>query len=95
MSALAEPTWLSHGGAHAGQLRSNRTASMATNCAVDVVIIGGGPAGSATAIALAKLGWSATILERSALRIDPNRRDISARNQTVADRTRCLEAVPG
>lgn len=42
-----------------------QTASVAVSRAVDVVVIGGGPAGSATAIALAQLGWSATILERS------------------------------
>ncbi len=32
---------------------------------VDVLVIGGGPAGSATAIALARLGRSVTVLERS------------------------------
>ena len=35
------------------------------DCAVDVIVLGGGPAGAATAIALARLGWSVTILERS------------------------------
>ena len=48
-----------------GQLTSNQTASMATSRTVDAIVIGGGPAGSATAIALAQLGWSVTILERS------------------------------
>ena len=32
---------------------------------VDVIVIGGGPAGLATAIALAQRDWSVTILERS------------------------------
>ena len=42
---------------HSGDFPSDRL--------VDVVIIGGGPAGTATAIALAGYGWSVTILERS------------------------------
>jgi flavin-dependent dehydrogenase len=48
-----------------GQPTSNQTASVAASRAVDVIIIGGGPAGLATAIALAQLGCSAIILERS------------------------------
>jgi flavin-dependent dehydrogenase len=44
---------------------SDRSAGTITTSAVDVVIIGGGPAGTSTAIALAQLGWSATVLERS------------------------------
>jgi flavin-dependent dehydrogenase len=48
-----------------GQLTSSQTAGVATTHALDVVVVGGGPAGSATAIALAHLGWSVTILERS------------------------------
>lgn len=36
-----------------------------TQSAADVVVIGGGPAGTATAIELARLGLSATVLERS------------------------------
>src|ERR1700678_4774249 len=48
-----------------GQPTSSQTANVAASRAVDLVVIGGGPAGSATAIALAQLGWSVTILERS------------------------------
>jgi flavin-dependent dehydrogenase len=47
------------------QLPDDRWSDCTTARAVDVVIIGGGPAGTATAIALARFGWSVTVLERS------------------------------
>ena len=42
-----------------------RSGSAPSKRLVDVVVLGGGPAGAATAIALAGFGWSVTILERS------------------------------
>ncbi len=42
-----------------------RSGDIASERPVDVVVIGGGPAGTATAIAAADLGWSVTVLERS------------------------------
>jgi flavin-dependent dehydrogenase len=47
------------------RLPSDRWSDCITARSVDVVIIGGGPAGTVTAIALARLGWSVTVLERS------------------------------
>ncbi len=41
------------------------TSDIPSDRPVDVIVLGGGPAGTATAIALARLGWSVTILERS------------------------------
>jgi flavin-dependent dehydrogenase len=54
-------------------LREKRPTPAAGNCSeyplrersADVIILGGGPAGTATAIALAGFGWSVIVLERS------------------------------
>jgi flavin-dependent dehydrogenase len=48
-----------------GRARADRAGDFPPERLVDIVVIGGGPAGSATAIALAGFGWSVTILERS------------------------------
>jgi flavin-dependent dehydrogenase len=47
------------------QMPGDRLRDCVSERSVDVVIVGGGPAGTATAIALARFGWSVTILERS------------------------------
>src|SRR5204862_4938424 len=39
-------------------------APLAMNAAFDAVVIGAGPAGSATAILLARAGWSVALVER-------------------------------
>jgi 2-polyprenyl-6-methoxyphenol hydroxylase-like FAD-dependent oxidoreductase len=44
-------------------------------CESDVLVVGGGPAGSASAALLAEAGWAVTVLERAVLpRPKPSRR---------------------
>ena len=45
--------------------QDGHTSNFASERVVDVAVLGGGPAGTATAIALAGFGWRVTILERS------------------------------
>ncbi len=47
------------------QMPGNHSTDFPSERLVDVVVLGGGPAGTATAIVLAGFGWSVTILERS------------------------------
>lgn len=42
-----------------------KTGPKAGSCRVDVIVIGGGPSGTSTAIGLARAGYSVTVLERS------------------------------
>ncbi len=48
-----------------GPTRVNQSGSLPPERLVDVAVIGGGPAGTSTAIALSKLGRSVTIFERT------------------------------
>ena len=45
--------------------RGHRADGIASECSTHVVVLGGGPAGTSTSLALTARGWSVTILERS------------------------------